>query len=300
VNDREPPVHAARRPERALVKDSPDSSPHNAVVPQAKSAPIKRRFVLSPQYRRLLIKTSGAASMVIIWWLASLVLPPTVLPGPDLVLSALIKNFNEGALLTNFLATMNRIVLGFALAMSAGVFLGAIMGLNRTAEEFFDLWVMVGITIPSLAILLILYILFGLNETATVLAIGLSAFPAIAINVWQGVKSVDNKLLAMARVYGVGRLRRFSQIILPQILPYLVASSRFGLGIIWKITVVAELIGRDSGIGFQLHFWFNLFNMPQVFAWTLFFTIVMFVIEYGLFKPVERHVTRWRARNPQM
>jgi NitT/TauT family transport system permease protein len=293
VNDREPHVHVEPLRDRAPSEDDL-TSPQLHVAPKRKSAPADAGFVLSPRSRKVLIKASGAASMLLIWWLASLILPPTVLPSPGLVMSALIKNFNEGVLLPNFLATMNRIVLGFVLAMCAGVLLGAIMGLNRTAEEFFDLWIMVGITIPSLAILLILYILFGLNETATVLAIALSAFPAIAINVWQGVKSVDNKLLAMARVFGVGRMRRFSQIIFPQIAPYLVASSRFGLGIIWKITVVAELIGRDSGIGFQLHFWFELFNMPQVFAWTLFFTIIMLLIELCLFKPVETYLFRWR------
>lgn len=294
MNDHEPHVRVAPRADSALVKDGLSPSPQVRVAPRAKGAPIKHGFILSPRYRKILIKTSGATSIVFIWWLASLILPPTVLPSPYLVMSALIKNFNDGVLLPNFLATMNRIVLGFVLAMCAGVFFGAIMGLNRTAEEFFDLWIMVGITIPSLAILLILYILFGLNETATVLAIGLSAFPAIAINVWQGVKSVDNKLLAMGRVFGVGRFRRFSQIIFPQISPYLVASSRFGLGIIWKITVVAELIGRDSGIGFQLHFWFELFNMAQVFAWTVFFTIIMLIIELCLFKPVETYLFRWR------
>jgi NitT/TauT family transport system permease protein len=54
------------------------------------------------------------------------------------------------------------------------------------------------------------------------------------------------------------------------------------------------MIGRDSGIGFQLHYWFQLFNMPQVFAWTLFFTLIMLVIELGIFKPVERYLFRWR------
>jgi NitT/TauT family transport system permease protein len=242
----------------------------------------------------MLIKSCGLLALVILWWIGSLLLPPTILPGPGRVVAELIANYQDGVLLPNFLSTMTRIVLGFAFAMGAGIALGTVMGLSRVAEEFFDLWIMVGITIPSLAILLILYILFGLNEFATILAIGLSAFPAIAINVWQGVKSVDNKLLAMGRVYGVNRSRRFTQIVFPQIAPYLVASSRFGLGIIWKITVVAELIGRDSGIGFQLHYWFQLFNMPQVFAWTLFFTIIMLVIELGIFKPVERHLFRWR------
>jgi NitT/TauT family transport system permease protein len=245
-------------------------------------------------YHPVLIKICGLLTLLFMWWIGSVILPPTVLPGPGVVASELFKNYQEGVLLSNFMSTMTRIVLGFILAMGAGIALGTMMGLSRVAEEFFDLWIMVGITIPSLAILLILYILFGLNEFATILAIGLSAFPAVAINVWQGVKGVDNKLLAMGRVYGVGRSQRFTQIVFPQIAPYLVASSRFGLGIIWKITVVAELIGRDSGIGFQLHYWFQLFNMPQVFAWTLFFTLIMLVIELGMFKPVERRLFRWR------
>jgi len=252
------------------------------------------RWRQAATYQPIAIKSCGLLALLIAWWVGSLFLPPTVLPGPGVVAVELGKNYQEGVLLSNFMATMTRIVLGFILAMGAGVAFGTLMGLSRTAEEFFDLWIMVGITIPSLAILLILYILFGLNEFATVLAIGLSAFPAIAINVWQGVKSVDNKLLAMGRVYRVSRSRRFTQVVFPQIAPYLVASSRFGLGIIWKITVVAELIGRDSGIGFQLHYWFQLFNMPQVFAWTLFFTLIMLVIELGIFKPVEKHLFRWR------
>jgi NitT/TauT family transport system permease protein len=246
------------------------------------------------RHRKLLLQVSGAASIILIWWIASLKLPPSILPSPKLVLIAMAQNFQSGELLPNFLATMNRILLGFALAIIVGVSFGAVMGLNQAAEEFFGLWITVALTIPSLAILLIIYILFGLNETATVMAIGISAFPSIAINVWQGVKSVDPKLLAMARVFGVSRPQRFSEIVIPQISPYLIAAARFGLGVVWKITVVAELIGRDSGIGFQLHYWFQLFNMAQVFAWTLFFTIVMLLIEICLFKPIETYLFRWR------
>ncbi len=267
------------------------SVPNATTIPAPLLGRLKRQVAMS---RPALIKLSGLAAMLILWWLGSLLLPPTVLPGPYVVFSELLNNYREGVLLGNFIATMSRITIGFVLAMSAGIAFGTLLGLSRIAEEFFDLWIMVGITIPSLAILLILYILFGLNEFATILAISLSAFPAIAINVWQGVKSVDNKLLAMARVYNVSGTRRFTQIVFPQIAPYLVASSRFGLGIIWKITVVAELIGSDSGIGFQLHFWFQLFNMPQVFAWTLFFTLIMLVIELGIFKPMENRLFRWR------
>ena len=271
-----------------------DAAAQVAEIKKSGDANASTRWRRVATYQPMIIKGCGLVALLILWWIGSLILPPTVLPGPGLVGTELVRNYQEGVLLPNFMSTMTRIVLGFVLAMGMGIVFGALMGLSRTAEEFFDLWIMVGITIPSLAVLLILYILFGLNEFATVLAIGMSAFPAIAINVWQGVKSVDNKLLAMGRVYGVNKSRRFTQIVFPQIAPYLVASSRFGLGIIWKITVVAELIGRDSGIGFQLHYWFQLFNMPQVFAWTLFFTLIMLVIELGIFKPVERRLFRWR------
>jgi NitT/TauT family transport system permease protein len=168
------------------------------------------------------------------------------------------------------------------------------MGLSQKMEAFLDTWVMVALTIPSLCFLVVIYIVFGLNEFSTVVAVAVSGFPSITINVWQGVKNVDNKLLAMARAFEISRSRRFYQIVMPQILPYVLAASRYGLGIVWKITVVAELLGRNSGIGFQLHYWFQLFNMRQVFAWTLFFTLVMLFIELAVFKQIELRLFHWR------
>lgn len=265
-------------------------APTASTTSQERQMRLGRRMFSS----RFWIRSAGLLSLLILWWVTAIFVPPTILPGPVAVVTELIANFNDGVLLSNFLATMSRICIGFVLAMSIGIAFGTLLGLSRFAEDFFELWVMVGITIPSLALLLILYILLGLNEFATVLAIGLSAMPAITINVLQGVKNVDSKLLAMARVFRIGRARRLMQIVLPQIAPYLMASSRFGLGIIWKIAVVAEMIGRDSGIGFQLHFWFQLFNMPQVFAWTLFFTLIMLLIEVCILKPVETRLFRWR------
>jgi NitT/TauT family transport system permease protein len=51
----------------------------------------------------------------------------------------------------------------------------------------------------------------------------------------------------------------------------------------------------SSGVGYMLYYWFGLFSMAQVFAWTLSFLMVMFAIEYLLFKPIENRLTRWRT-----
>src|SRR5690606_34032591 len=107
-------------------------------------------------------------------------------------------------------------------------------------------------------------------------------------------KDVDNRLLDMARVFNFSPMKRFTKVIVPQILPYIIASSRSGLGLIWKIVVIAELLGRNSGIGFQLNYWFQLFNMAQVFAWTVFATIIVVLIEVFLFAPLEKKVFHWR------
>jgi NitT/TauT family transport system permease protein len=82
--------------------------------------------------------------------------------------------------------------------------------------------------------------------------------------------------------------------VVPQLLPYIMAAARYGLGIIWKITVLVELLGLSSGVGYMLHYWFQLNNMAQVFAWTVFFTIVMLFLELGVLKRVERHLFAWR------
>ena len=84
--------------------------------------------------------------------------------------------------------------------------------------------------------------------------------------------------------------------LLPQVMPYVMASLRMGLGIVWKIAVLVELIGRPSGVGFKLFYWYQLADMAQVLAWTLLFTLVMLAIELGILKQLEQRLFGWRPR----
>ena len=92
----------------------------------------------------------------------------------------------------------------------------------------------------------------------------------------------------MARAFRASRWQRISRVVLPQVLPYLMAATRFGLGVVWKVTVLVELLGRSDGIGYMLNYSFQMFNMVDVFAWTLSFTVFMLAIELGVLKPLER------------
>jgi NitT/TauT family transport system permease protein len=128
------------------------------------------------------------------------------------------------------------------------------------------------------------------------LAIAITGAPSIVINLWEGVKVVDTKLIKMARAYEATSSQIFNRVLLPQVLPYIIASTRFSLGVIWKITVLVELIGRPDGVGFQLFYWYQLADMPRVLAWTLLFTIIVLAIELLLIQPIERRLFAWRPR----
>jgi ABC-type nitrate/sulfonate/bicarbonate transport system substrate-binding protein len=86
-----------------------------------------------------------------------------------------------------------------------------------------------------------------------------------------------------------------SKEVLPQTVPYLLAATRYALGISWKIATTVELIGMSSGVGYMLNYWFGLFSMTQVLAWTLTFTLVLLGIEFLLINPFEKRATAWRA-----
>jgi NitT/TauT family transport system permease protein len=217
----------------------------------------------------IILRIASVAVLLIIWQFLSFMLSARYVPGPLLTFSALAENIASGAILRHFTATMVRMLVSFALAM-------------------------VGLTIPSLCYIIVSFLWLGLNDRAAVLAISWTTFPSIAINIWQGVKAVDQRLVDMACVFRASRWRRTVRVVIPQVLPYMMAAARFGLGVVWKVTVLVELLGRSDGVGYMLNYSFQMFKMADVFAWTLFFSVIMLVIELAVLKPLENRLFRWR------
>nr|WP_238401071.1 ABC transporter permease [Alloalcanivorax marinus] len=241
-----------------------------------------------------MIKVGSMIAALLAWLGLSFLFPETVLPGPWQTIQVLADNFANGDILSHLAATLGRVLGGLVLAMAVGIPVGVLMGVNRLAEKTLDVWVMVALTVPSLCYAIFAFIWIGLNETAAIVAIGLTSAPSIAINLWEGVKNIDTRLFQMARVFNASRWVIIRRVLFPQVLPYIMASLRFGLGIVWKITVLVELLGRPDGVGFELFYWYQLGNMQQVLAWTLLFTLVMLFIELVILQNLERRMFAWR------
>jgi NitT/TauT family transport system permease protein len=216
------------------------------------------------------------------------------LPGPVQVVGAMIDNFGDPETYFHLWTTVYRVVAGMVIAVGAGLVIGLVMGLSKIGEEFLDSWVLVAFTVPSVVYGILAILWFGLNDIAAIVAIGVTATPAVAINMWQGVKAIDLSLIRMGRAFHFSRSSILRKLVVPQVIPFLLAALRYALGLAWKIATVVELIGLSSGVGYQLAYWFGLFNMTQVLAWTILFTIVLLFIEFAILKPTEYWLTRWR------
>lgn len=240
------------------------------------------------------IRLASFAALFLIWVVAAQFLDETILPGPMVVSETIWKNLHEAKTYYHIYITLVRVGFGMLIALGLGLAFGIIMGLSRIGEQFFDSWVMVGLTIPAVIYGIVAILWFGINDRAAIIAIAVSSFPSVAINMWQGVKAIDLSLIHMGRAFRLSRAAIVRKVVVPQTIPYLMAALRYALGISWKIATTIELIGMGSGVGYMLHHWFGLFSMKQVLAWTLTFTIVLLLIEFLLLKPAERFVTRWR------
>ena len=232
--------------------------------------------------------------LLALWQLVAWLADSTLLPSPIAVALRLYQETVHGDLPFHLALTLLRVAASFIVAMSIGTAIGIGMGRSRRADQLFDLWLVIGLNLPALAVMFLCYVWLGLGEPAAVLAVALNKIPMVAITMREGARAIDAELLQVADVLRLGWRRRLGQVLLPQLYPYAMASARNGLSLIWKLVLVVELVGRSNGVGFQLGVYFQYFDIAGVLAYTAAFVAVVMGIEMLLVRPLEQRLTRWR------
>lgn len=241
------------------------------------------------------LRAASAVGFVALWWGLAAAADDRALPDPPAVLAALGAEIAEGALVPAVLATLGRVSAAFALAMALGGALGYAMGRSRPVDAAADFWVLLLLNLPALVVILLAYVWFGQNEAAAVGAVALSKLPNVVVVVREGARALDPGLEEVARAYRFGPWARLREVVLPQMQPFLAAAARSGLAIVWKVVLVVELLGRPSGVGFELHLRFQTFDVAGLLAYSLAFAAVMLAVEAALVRPAERRARAWRG-----
>jgi NitT/TauT family transport system permease protein len=228
------------------------------------------------------------------WQIAAGLAHSRLLPSVTAVLAAMARETIAGTLPANLAITLGRVAAAFTLSMVLGSGLGIAMGRSRQLDLWFDNAVTVLLNLPALVLIVLIYVWFGLNETAAIAAVALNKLPTTVVTMREGARALDPALAEMARSFQMSRLRTLRHLIVPQLVPYLFAAARSGLALIWKIVLVVELLGRSNGIGFQIQIYFQLFDVTLILAYTLAFILVAQMIEWVAVQPLERWASQWR------
>ena len=161
-------------------------------------------------------------------------------------------------------------------------------------DAFFDNWLVIFLNVPALVTIILCYVWFGLVESSAILAVVINKLPNVIVTIREGTRSLDQDLLDMARCYHFGKRKTLVHVIWPQLHPFVMGATRSGLALIWKIILVVELLGRSNGMGYQLHLFFQLFDVASILAYTIAFVAVIQLIELMILKPLDKKALRWR------
>ncbi|KAF3981428.1 MAG: ABC transporter permease [Methylococcales symbiont of Hymedesmia sp. n. MRB-2018] len=231
---------------------------------------------------------------VLIWHGMAFFVNDNTLPSPVIVVEVLWKEVISGDLLRHLGITLQRLIISFSIAMLLGCAIGITLGINKKLNAFFDNWLVIFLNIPALVTIILCYVWFGLIESAAILAVVINKLPNVIVTIREGTKALDKDLLEMAVCYKFSKTKTFIHLIWPQLHPFVMAATRTGLALIWKIILVVELLGRSDGMGYQLHLYFQDFDVAHILAYTVAFITVIQAIELLILKPMDQQAIRWR------
>lgn len=249
-----------------------------------------------PAVSRFPVRLASIAGFFVLWSIAAMLAQSPTVPAPIAVAQFLVREAASGDLLYHLSVTLARVAAAFLIAMVVGSAIGIAMGQSRTADRILDPWIILAVNMPALVTIVLSYIWLGLTEVAAITAVALNKIPNVVITLREGAKALDSRLTEMARVFRFSRTRMMWHVVLPQLQPYIAAASRSGLALIWKIVLVVEFLGRSNGVGFQIHLYFQLFNVTAIVGYALAFVFVMIVIEFAMVQPLEARLNRWRPK----
>ena len=241
------------------------------------------------------IRVFSAVVFLAVWQVGAELADTRMLPNPWQVVQGGFDHIADGELLHHVGVTLARVGVSFFIAMAFGTALGMVMGSNRRWDAALDGVLVLALNIPALVVIILCYLWFGLGEFAAILAVAINKFPIVVVTMREGARAVDRDLLQVARAFRIEPKRTFFRVYLPQLYPYLLASARSGLALVWKIVLVVELLGRSDGVGFQLGVFFQFFDITSILAYSFAFIAVVMAIELFVLAPLDRRLSAWRT-----
>ncbi|MHB2168682.1 ABC transporter permease [Alsobacter sp. R-9] len=242
----------------------------------------------------LLLNVIAFAAGLAAWW-AITAAKLVVLPGPGEVAARAVALTASGQLPLDILASLRRVLTGFALGVALAIPVGFLMGWYQVARALIEPYVQFFRMIPPLAVIPLAIVTLGIDEAPKIFVIFLASFLSCVVATYQGVISVDRTLINAARVLGASDAVIFPRVIIPASTPFILVGVRIGLGSAWATVVASELIAAQSGLGFRMQQAQLFYDLPTIFVSLVTIGILGLLMDRGL-QALERRLTHWQER----
>lgn len=200
--------------------------------------------------------------------------------------SSIIKNFGvlieKGNLQSGLKISFWRVISGFVIGVVLGVVIGFIIGIIPFVQKLLSSLISVLRPLPLMALIPVFIIVFGIGETTNIAVIVIGTFWPTLLNTITGIQNTDFKLIELAKVYHINRLRVIFEIILPSAMTSIITGVRLSAGVAWSSVVAAEMIGASSGIGYMIMYAREVARATDLFTCVVVIGIIGLLIEKGL------------------
>jgi len=201
---------------------------------------------------RVLLPLGFGLALIGAWQLAVSGTGTQVIPGPGKVVAGMFELGERGVLVPYVVASLRRVLAGYAIAVAIGVPLGLWMGLSIRVFAVANPLVQLLRPISPIAWIPIAIVLFGIGEGAPIFLIALAGVLPITASVATHVRTVPPVYLEAARNFGLAPAAIIRRVLFPAVLPRMLSSLRLSLGVCWIVVVAAEMIAVDSGLGYLI------------------------------------------------
>jgi NitT/TauT family transport system permease protein len=255
--------------------------------PTAHAAGRRRRtfHLLWPIVLSLLVFV--AAWQVVVWVTGY---PAFILPGPIAVLERFVKAWTDGLMWQHTAQTLAEILLGFVLGAGIALVVGILLARSRLAERLLSPYIVAAQATPVLALAPLIALWFGTGLLSKLVITTLIVFFPVAVATMVGVRSVDPRLLEMARSFRATSWQIVSRVEIPAALPAILGGMRVGITLAVIGAIVAEWAGGEKGLGVLINMARgSMFDIPLMFA-TLLTLALIGVSLYLLMVLIERRL----------
>ena len=235
--------------------------------------------------------------LILAWELGarSGVIPAHTLAAPSAVVVTLWHMLMSGELPANLAVSSARVAAGLGVGVTLGIVLALLAGLSRPGEVAVDAPVQMLRTLPVLALSPLFIVWFGIGETPKIALIAFGSMFPVYLNLYNGIRGVDVRLVDAARSFGLGRVGLIVHVILPAALPSLLVGLRYALSVAVLILVVAEQINASAGLGYLINNARDFMRTDIIVVCLIVYAALGLAIDAAI-RAVEGRALAWRPR----